>query len=100
MGDAAGVTLTSQTLLVSLEVDTATGKSADVGAYDLDATTYWIPGRQTPAASTPVPPDGATNVRPSADLMFLGGAFATSHVVYLDGVKVRVGWSKDGWVGG
>lgn len=58
------------------------GKSPDIGAYEHGATRYWIPGRLVPQASTPIPPDGSTNVRLDADLMFLGGYRAEKHVVY------------------
>ncbi len=58
------------------------GKAPDIGAYEYGAKTYWIPGFRHPHASTPVPPDGSRTVRPDADLMFLGGYGAKSHVVY------------------
>ena len=78
-----GVTMASQSLpppsykaaLAAFSV----GATADIGAYDSGTLdTYWIPGRLTAAASNPVPPHGAVGVRPSADLMFLRGAYATS----------------------
>lgn len=48
--------------------------AASIGPYDLsDPTVYRIPGRRTYRASTPVPPDGATDVQLDADLMFLPG---------------------------
>ncbi len=47
------------------------GKAPDIGAYEFGCDSYWIPGRQEPQASMPVPPDGATDVRPDADLMWL-----------------------------
>ncbi|UCC99865.1 MAG: hypothetical protein JSW66_08270 [Phycisphaerales bacterium] len=59
------------------------GRAPDIGAYEHGATSYWIPGRQYPHATTPIPPDGATNVRPDADLMFLGGYKADSHIVFV-----------------
>jgi hypothetical protein len=83
----SGVTLASQ----GVESITVTGLTADVGAYDLSATTYyyWIPGRQTPAASSPVPPHDAVGVKTDASLMFLGGArYGSSisyHKVYVNG---------------
>jgi hypothetical protein len=35
-----------------------------------------------PHASTPVPPHDAVDVKPDADLMFLGGYKAEAHIVY------------------
>lgn len=60
------------------------GLSPEVGAYDVAARVYWIPGKQAAtAASRPVPPHNATRVRPSADLMFLPASSAVTHHVYL-----------------
>ena len=60
------------------------GLTADVGAYDVAPSIYWIPGRQSSTtASRPVPPNNATGVRPDADLMFLPAAAAVTHYVYL-----------------
>jgi len=58
------------------------GKAPDIGAYEAGAKRYWIPGRRTRAASTPIPRHGAQNARCDADLMFLGGYKATKHTVY------------------
>ena len=58
------------------------GKAPDIGAYEFGDDFYWIPGRQYPYATTPIPPDGATNVKPDADLMFLGGFRADEHIVF------------------
>jgi hypothetical protein len=58
------------------------GKAPDIGAYEHGDKSYWIPGFQYPHASTPVPPNGAVNVQPDADLMFLGGYGATQHTVW------------------
>lgn len=49
------------------------GDAPDIGAYESGDKTYWIPDFQYPHASTSVPPDGAENMKPDADLMFLGG---------------------------
>ena len=59
-----------------------------VGAYRLQAaggeTSYWIPGRQLRTkVSTPIPPDGAVEVKLDADLMFLPMRGAVAHRVYL-----------------
>ncbi|RMG03096.1 MAG: hypothetical protein D6741_02760 [Planctomycetota bacterium] len=59
------------------------GEAPDIGAYEHGAQSYWIPGRQDVLPSTPVPPDGAIGVKPTADLMFLPGLAAGEHVVYL-----------------
>jgi len=58
------------------------GSAPDIGAYEYGDTEYWIPGRQLPQASMPVPPTGNQNVKLDADLMWLGGLGATSYKVY------------------
>lgn len=58
------------------------GKAPDIGAYESGDKRYWIPGRQETFASTPVPPDGASAVKPDADLMFLVARGASEHVIY------------------
>lgn len=59
------------------------GRTVDVGPYEAGATHYWIPGRKAAHASTPIPPEGATDVRVDADLMWLEGYRAAGHEVYL-----------------
>jgi hypothetical protein len=58
------------------------GSAPDIGAYEFGDANYWIPGYQAPKASTPIPPDGASNVKLDADLMWLAGYKAISHNVY------------------
>jgi hypothetical protein len=58
------------------------GSLPDIGAYEFGCTNYWIPGYQTVAASTPVPPNGSTTVKADADLMWLAGRSATSHNIH------------------
>ncbi len=58
------------------------GAAPDIGAYEYGAKDYWIPGRKLPQASTPIPPDGSKTVKPDADLMWLEGYVATSHILY------------------
>ena len=58
------------------------GQAPDVGAYEHGAERYWIPGFQYRHASTPVPPDNATDVKRDGDLMFLEGYEASEHRVY------------------
>jgi hypothetical protein len=52
---------------------------------------YWIPGRQYPTATTPVPPNGTTTAKCDAHLMWLVGYQAASHQIYfgtdVDAVK-------------
>merc|ERR1712048_1142240 len=55
----------------------------DLGAYQSNAHTYFIPGRIFPQASTPIPPHTTTSARADLDLMFLGGQAAMYHDVYL-----------------
>ncbi len=59
------------------------GDAPDIGAYELGAPNYWIPGRQTPAASMPIPPDGAEAVQSGVELMWLEGLGAGRHDVHL-----------------
>ena len=49
------------------------GQAPDIGPYEYNSSVYWIPGRDTAAASMPVPFDESTDVMPDADLMFLPG---------------------------
>lgn len=55
------------------------GPAPDIGAYEFGDRVYWIAGRQLEKASTPIPPDGAVNVRKDADLMFLEGLKTDRH---------------------
>jgi len=63
------------------KVDVAGGK--DLGAYQSNADSYFIPGKMFQSASTPVPPHTTTTARVDLDLMFLGGSGATHHDVYV-----------------
>lgn len=65
-----------------LSIEGITGPSPDIGAYESDATHYWIPGRKRTRASSPIPPLHATHVKADADLIWLEGLEATSHKVY------------------
>jgi hypothetical protein len=77
-----GSTLIDAGVIVKNVTGQVVGKAPDIGAYEAGAKLYWIPGRQTPQASTPIPPDGSKTARPDADLMFLEGYKAVKHVVY------------------
>ncbi len=66
----------------------ALGKAPDVGAYERGADNYWIPGYQSPAASHPIPADGARRPAVGAVLTWLPGRRA-------DVVDVYVGESRD-----
>ncbi len=57
------------------------GTAPDIGAYESDAPTYWIPGRKGAKPSTPIPPNNAENVKIDADLMFLPAYGAEKHIV-------------------
>lgn len=59
------------------------GSRPDIGAYELEADHYWIPGFRFPTASVPVPPNGAKNVKMDADLMWKCGRDADNHIIYL-----------------
>lgn len=58
------------------------GRAPDIGPYEFGDENYWIPGRKFPRASTPVPPDGTTTAKTTADLMWLGAYRAAAHDVY------------------
>ncbi len=57
------------------------GSAPDIGAYEAGEQHYWIPGHRHARASTPIPPDGARNVKKDAALMFLEAYEAQRHVV-------------------
>lgn len=59
------------------------GQAPDIGAYEYNATEYWIPGRVLEATSMPVPFDGSTDVLADADFMFLTGKDAVAHALWL-----------------
>lgn len=58
------------------------GAAPDIGAYEFGSASYWIPGRKSPAASRPIPPDGATGQSPDRDLIWLGGYRGQSYKIY------------------
>ena len=58
------------------------GSAPDMGAYEFGDINYWIAGYQGPTASTPIPPNGATNVKLDADLMFLQAYQTAEHEIY------------------
>ncbi len=64
------------------EAPVPVGNLPDIGAYECGADRYWIPGRRTARASTPVPPDQARDVRADSDLMFLEAQSAERHLVW------------------
>jgi len=66
------------------------GKASDVGAYERGCKEYWIPGRRTPQASMPIPPDGVDGVRARATLLWLGGRGGRSYDVYLGADRAAV----------
>jgi hypothetical protein len=59
------------------------GSAPDIGAYENNCTSYWIPGCKLTKASTPVPPDGATGVKRAADPAWLEALDATDYDIYL-----------------
>ena len=67
------------------------GDAPDIGAYEYGAPRYWIPGRKTTTASSPVPKDGGNDVPLNADLMFLEAYNSTHH-------RILIGESADSLV--
>ncbi|VGO12988.1 hypothetical protein PDESU_01542 [Pontiella desulfatans] len=59
------------------------GAAPDLGAYEHGASDYWIPGRQLPQASVPIPSDGNTKALYDCDLMWLGGLGSVSYTIHL-----------------
>jgi len=55
---------------------------AGAGPYTADSKSYWIPGRKSYTASTPIPPHQTSTARPDADLMFLGAYKCDTHSVH------------------
>ena len=58
------------------------GKAPDIGPYEFGDLHYWIPGRQWPQATQPIPLDGAIQVPCNAELMWLAGYKADAHRVF------------------
>jgi len=78
----AGVAVTElPSKAIRVEFPPFVGDAPDIGAYEAGDSNYWIPGRKQKTASTPVPPNGAEQVRSDADLMFLGAYGAEKHIV-------------------
>ena len=58
------------------------GEAPDSGAYEVGASSYWIPGHRTKKARTPIAPNGSTTVKPDSDLMWLEGKDVKLNHVY------------------
>ena len=58
------------------------GAASDIGTYEEGNNNYWIPGRQLPAASYPIPFDAGSTSKTDADLMWRHGYTAISYNVY------------------
>jgi len=59
------------------------GSAPDIGAYEYGAANYWIAGHQAVAASIPVPPEGTTDAKGSASLIWQPALGTLSNDVYL-----------------
>ena len=66
------------------------GRAPDIGAYESDAETYWIPGRRDSAASRPLTADGAAGVGLSPELIWLEGYESVSNEVYFGASRPAV----------
>jgi len=60
-----------------------------IGAYEVNITKYWIPGRQLYKTSYPIPPD-ASSVEPRQDLICQVGYQADQHHFYLGASQKKV----------
>ncbi|MHC4359863.1 MAG: CBM96 family carbohydrate-binding protein [Planctomycetota bacterium] len=79
----AGSDLTDAGAVISGITTGYLGSAPDIGAYENNCTSYWIPGCKLTKASTPVPPDGATGVKRAADPAWLEALDATDYDIYL-----------------
>ena len=75
-------TILTKTDFTELNHSPYIGKAPDIGPYEFGDENYWIPGFQYPNASTPIPPNRATDVKLDADLMWLNGYESNIHSVY------------------
>ncbi|WP_168442573.1 right-handed parallel beta-helix repeat-containing protein [Pontiella desulfatans] len=66
---------------IQVQIPDYVGSAPDIGAYEANDETYWIPGRRQKRASTPIPPNKSMAIKSNADLMFLGAYKATKHIV-------------------
>jgi hypothetical protein len=66
------------------------GDAPDIGAYEFGDSVYWIPGYQTQKASFAIPANGASNVSPYRDLIFLHGYKSKTADVYLGKAREEV----------
>ena len=53
-----------------------------IGAYSVDAPTYWIPGRKLYKTSFPIPQDGGTVSKERGDVICQTGYQAEEHSFY------------------
>jgi len=83
-------TIITNTEFSELNQSSYLGKAPDIGPYEFGDENYWIPGFQYPHASTPIPPDRATDVKIDADLMWLNGYKSNIHAVYFGGDREAV----------
>jgi hypothetical protein len=83
-------TILTKTDFTELNHSSYIGKAPDIGPYEFGDENYWIPGFQYPNASTPIPPDRATDVKLNADLMWLNGYESNIHAVYFGGDREAV----------
>ena len=66
------------------------GSAPDIGAYEFADENYWIPGRIRLQASRPIPPNGSTNAKTDADLIWLGGKDAIEYRIYVGTSKTNL----------
>jgi fibronectin type 3 domain-containing protein len=69
-------------VVISGITDGYLGSAPDIGAYEYNCSSYWIPGCKFEKASTPVPPDGATGVKRACDPAWLEALDATDYDIY------------------
>jgi hypothetical protein len=79
----SGSDLVDAGTVISGITDGYLGSAPDIGAYEYNCTSYWIPGCKFEKTSTPVPPDGATGVKRACDPAWLEALDATNYNIYL-----------------
>jgi hypothetical protein len=89
---AAATQLIDQGAVISGITDGYIGAAPDIGAFEYGDTNYSIGGRQWPAATHPVPPDGTATAKDDSDLMWRTALDATSYDVYFGTVSGSLGF--------
>lgn len=77
-----GSALVDAGMAIPGDAEAFVGAAPDIGAYEAGASAYWIPGHRSAAPSRPLVADGAADVRPAPDLIWLPGYESVSNDVF------------------